>query len=72
MSEETNTPQRSILDFFKTPPKNLTTKSKDLLGFFCKKENNAQTLGISCNGKVQISFVLSYRKAATVIFICDT
>lgn len=51
MSEETNTPQRSILDFFKTPPKNLTTKPKDLLGFFCKKENNAQTLGISCNGK---------------------
>lgn len=62
MSEETNTPQRSILDFFKTPPKNLTTKPKDLLGFFCKKENNAQTLGISCNGKVHISFVYLVEK----------
>lgn len=55
MSDEANTPQRSILDFFKTPQKDLTSKPKDLLGFFCKKENSiTKTPEITCNGKVLI------------------
>lgn len=55
MSDEANTPQRSILDFFKTPQKDMmTAKPKGLLGFFCKKENNGakNAVEINCIGKV--------------------
>ncbi|XP_062603770.1 ATPase family AAA domain-containing protein 5-like [Saccostrea cucullata] len=54
MSDEVNTPQRSIMDFFKTPQKEqLTSKPKDLLGFFCRKDTSStkKTPELICNGK---------------------
>ncbi|XP_061196703.1 ATPase family AAA domain-containing protein 5-like [Saccostrea echinata] len=54
MSDEVNTPQRSIMDFFKTPQKEqVTSKPKDLLGFFCRKDisSTKRTPDLICNGK---------------------